>query len=66
MPHILVNGTDITRSIQYINIHAEVRFSYEMWRSKNADTKMEELIAKIESLVSDYFEEIESNVLSNH
>lgn len=66
MPHIIVDGTDEDRVIQYINIHAEIRFSQQFFHSKKTEEKLSELEDKICNLLYQYFDEVSSETLSNH
>ena len=66
MPHITVSGCNMNMQIQYINIHAEVNFARETFNSPKAEIKLDEIKDKIEALLSEYFESIESDTMSNH
>lgn len=66
MPHITVDGTDMKRQIQTISIHAEVNFARETFNSPKAHIKLNEIKEKIEKLVEEYFDIIESDTHTNH
>ena len=66
MPHILVSGTDMNKQIEYINIHAEINFKPETFHSLKMQIKMDELKEKLEAVVEEYFDIIESEDYTNH
>lgn len=70
MPFIYVSGCDTDKSIQQINIRAEVVFSNIYFKDKKrVEMKLKQIREILESVVSVYFDEInigESEVLSNH
>jgi hypothetical protein len=56
----------MSKQIQYVHIHAEVNFARETFQSVKAHAKLEELRDKIESVISEYFYYVESDIVSNH
>lgn len=66
MPHITIHGCDMDKCIQHITIHADVQFKPEYFRSSKSHIKMKELQSKLEQVLSEYFDELESDILSNH
>jgi len=66
MPHITVTGEDTKRQIKMISIHAEVDFSREVFSSPKGRIKLNEIKDKIQKLVEEYFDAVESDIHSNH
>lgn len=66
MPHLFVNGTDMDKQIQYIHIHADINFKRETFGTVRQRVKMEELREKLEALLSEYFDYVESDITTNH
>lgn len=66
MPHITVDGTDTRKQIKSISIHAEVVFAIETFNSPKASVKLKEIKEKIEKLVEEYFDVVESDTHTNH
>lgn len=66
MPHLFVNGTDMNKQIQYINIHADINFARETFGTPKQNVKMEELREKLGAVLSEYFDYVESDIVTNH
>lgn len=67
MPHIYASATDMDKSIQYINIHAEIQFKKEYFDSPKAQLKLQEIESDINTMLSKYFDDLnESEILSNY
>lgn len=67
MPYIVAYGTDMTKGIQSLHITTRVDFSQECFKDKAyVNMKMNELHDKIERLISEYIEQFDTEVLSNH
>jgi len=66
MPHITVNGIDTRKQIQSIIVHAEVTFAIETFNSPKASLRLKEIKEKIEKLVEEYFDVVESDTYTNH
>jgi len=66
MPHLFVNGTDMNKQIQYVHIHAEINFARETFGTVKQNAKMEELREKLENVLTEYFDYVESDVATNH
>lgn len=66
MPHIYVSGCDTSKNIQYINVHVDVMFSPEYYRSEKSKEKLKELQEKLEVFIEEYFPNYtDSEILSN-
>lgn len=67
MPHIYVTGCDMTKNIQFVNVHVEVMFSDEYFKSGKSTEKLKELREEMEVLIEKYFPNYtESEILTNH
>lgn len=66
MPHILVQGCDMTKGVQILNIHADVTLKQDYFLSPLGRRKLEELKEELERVAERYFDIIESEELSNH
>lgn len=66
MPHIVIDGYTVPRIIEHIYLHADVTFSYQVFKTPLANIKLQELQEKLEAVVKDYFESYESDTYSNH
>jgi len=66
MPHITVTGSDTGRQIKLISIHAEVHFKQETFNSPASKLKLEILKEKLEHIIEEYYDHIESEIHSNH
>lgn len=66
MPHLFVNGTDMGKQIKYIHIHAEINFARETFGTIKQTVKMEEIRLKLENLLTEYFDYVESDITTNH
>ena len=66
MPHIYVYGIDTTKQIKEISIHVKVDFAKETFHSNKKDIKLEEIQAQIERILEPYFNNITSEIFSNH
>ena len=66
MPHILIQGCDMTKGIQILNVHADVTFKKDFYLTPLGISKMNDLKTELEAVVERYFDIIESEELSNH
>lgn len=66
MPHIIVDGCDMTRNIERIYLHAEVDFSEKYFHTPAANLKMQELMEKLEKVIAEYFNSVESDIYNNY
>lgn len=67
MPHITVIGCDRERQMQLVNIHVEIEFAEATYNDfRRRKYKMEEITNKLEKLLEEYFDHVESETYSNH
>lgn len=66
MPHILITGCDTKRNIEEIELHAKVRFSQAYYLSPKAEKKLEEVQEKLEAVIREYYDDVESESFTNH
>lgn len=65
MPHIIVQGCDLSKVMQHVSLHANVHFKKEFFEQVSA-RMLEELEEKILHLIEEYFNNPDSIILSNH
>ena len=66
MPHILIQGCDMTKGIQILNVHADVTLKKDFYLTPLGIRKLEDLKTELEAVVEKYFYIIESEEFSNH
>lgn len=66
MPHITVDGCHMDMNLQQLNVHAELIFRKDFYGTKKATKMIEEIQGKLEKVVEEYFNEIDSEFYSNH
>jgi hypothetical protein len=68
MPHILIQGCNMNRIIQTININVDVMFAGDLLRNhpNRVQLKMDELQEALGEVVSKYFSDYKSDQVSNH
>lgn len=68
MPHIIVDACDTDRNIQYIKLHADIKFRIDYYQEGSRfHFKVDELEHKMIDLLEEYFPgKVESEIFSNH
>jgi len=66
MPHITVTGSDTGKQIKVISIHAVIQLSPESFHSPAGKLKIDILKYKLEQIVEEYYDSVESKTYSNH
>lgn len=55
MPHIVIEATDMNMNMQMLLLTCRVQFSKAYFKSTKSEAKLEELKAKLEQVVEEYF-----------
>lgn len=66
MPHAFIDGCDIERSLQQLNIHVEYVFKPNVYNKPLSFRMMEEINDKIGELVRQYFRDYCIEEMTNH
>lgn len=67
MPHITVIGCNRERQMTRVSIHADIDFAKETYNDyRRRKYKMDELTDKLERLLKEYFDSVESETITNH
>lgn len=65
MPHILISGYHEDMNVKQINVHVEVQFKNDYFKSAKSHPKLLEIMAKFEDVVKEYFPDYEADYYSN-
>jgi hypothetical protein len=67
MPHILIQGCDMSKSIHSLDCHVKVSFRSPLHRTAYGEQKLEQLREKLEAVFLEYFDDLNhSEHYTNH